>query len=130
MIKLYNNKKCSVIATKRVNENTVSRWGILSLKNKKNNSFQITNVIEKPKIKEAPSNYAIIGRYILPKKIMKEIKKLRPGQGNEIHVTDAIKNLIYKGEIFYGNIFKGKYLDCGTINGYIESGKEIFRIKK
>ena len=61
---------------------------------------------------------------------MKEIKKLRPGQGNEIHVTDAIKNLIYKGENFYGNIFKGKYLDCGTINGYIESGKEIFRIKK
>ena len=130
MIKLYNKKKCSVIATKRVNQNTVSRWGILSLKNKKNNSFQITNVIEKPKIKEAPSNYAIIGRYILPRKIMKEIKKLRPGQGNESHVTDAIKNLIYKGENFYGNIFKGKYLDCGTINGYIESGKEIFRIKK
>ena len=103
--------------------------GYFIFKNK-NNSFQITNVIEKPKIKEAPSNYAIIGRYILPRKIMKEIKKLRPGQGNEIHVTDAIKNLIYKGEIFYGNIFKGKYLDCGTINGYIESGKEIFRIKK
>ena len=105
MIKLYNKKKCSVIATKRVNQNTVSRWGILSLKNKKNNSFQITNVIEKPKIKEAPSNYAIIGRYILPRKIMKEIKKLRPGQ-NEIHVTDAIKNLIYKGEIFMAIFLK------------------------
>ena len=56
---------------------------------------------------------------------MKEIKKLKPGHGKEIHITDAIKNLIYKNEIFYGNIFKGKYLDCGTLSGYINSGIEI-----
>ena len=54
-----------------------------------------------------------------------EIKKLKPGQGNEIHITDAIRNLIYKSNKFYGNIFKGKYLDCGTLNGYIKSGIEI-----
>jgi UTP--glucose-1-phosphate uridylyltransferase len=56
---------------------------------------------------------------------MSEIKKLKPGQGNEIHITDAIRNLIYKSNKFYGNIFKGKYLDCGTLNGYIKSGIEI-----
>ena len=56
---------------------------------------------------------------------MSEIKKLKPGQGNEIHITDAIRNLIYKGNSFYGNIFKGKYLDCGTLNGYINSGVAI-----
>ena len=56
---------------------------------------------------------------------MVEIKKLSPGQGNEIHITDAIRNLIYKNNKFYGNIFKGKYLDCGTLNGYIKSGIEI-----
>ena len=60
---------------------------------------------------------------------MKEIKRLKPGQGNEIHITDAIKNLIYKNENFYGNIFKGKYLDCGTLNGYINSGIEISKEK-
>ena len=49
----------------------------------------------------------------------------KPGQGKEIHITDAIKNLIFKNEKFYGNIFKGKYLDCGTLNGYIKSGIEI-----
>ena len=125
MIKLHKQKKSSIIATKRVPKKTVSRWGILSLKNKKKNFFQITDVVEKPKIKDAKSNYAIIGRYILPKKIMKEIKQLKPGQGKEIHITDAIKNLIYKNEIFYGNIFKGKYLDCGTLSGYINSGIEI-----
>ncbi len=127
MIKLHKQKKSSIIATKKVPKKSVSRWGILSLKNKNRKSFQITDVIEKPKLQNAPSNYAIIGRYILPKKIFKEIEKLNPGQGNEIHITDAIKNLIYKDEKFYGNIFKGKYLDCGTLQGYINSGIEILK---
>ena len=130
MIKLYKVKKSSVIATKTVNKKTVSRWGILSIKNKKKNFFEISDVIEKPNIKSAPSNFAIIGRYILPKQIMNEIKKLKPGKNNEIHITDAIKNLISKGDKFYGNIFKGKYLDCGTLQGYINSGIEIEKLKK
>ena len=130
MINFHKLKKSSVIATKTVNKKTLSRWGILSIKNKKKNSFEISDVIEKPDIKSAPSNYAIIGRYILPKKIINEIKKLKPGKGNEIHITDAIKNLIYKGNKFYGNIFKGKYLDCGTLKGYIKSGLEIEKLKK
>ena len=130
MIKLHNKMNCSVIATKSVKKKDVSRWGILSLKNKNKNYFKITDVIEKPKIKEAPSNYAIIGRYILPKLILRKIKELKPGQGNEIHITDAIKSLIKENELFYGNIFKGKYLDCGTLNGYINSGIKISREKK
>ena len=92
--------------------------------------FRIKNVIEKPSIKQAPSNYAIIGRYILPSKIFSEITKLKAGQGGEIHITDAIKNLIYNGEKFFGNIFMGKYLDCGTINGNIQSGIKIFKGQK
>ena len=129
MLSLFKKLKSSIIATMRVNPKTVSRWGILSLKNKKKNYFQITDVIEKPKKKESPSNYAIIGRYILPKLIMKEITKLKPGRGNEIHITDAIKNLLNKSEKFYGNIFKGKYLDCGTLNGYIKSSLETSKLK-
>jgi len=127
MIKLHNKTKSSIIATKVVDKNTVSRWGILSIKNKKKKYFQIKDVVEKPKINQAPSNYAIIGRYILPSKIFSEIKKLKPSQGGEIHITDAIRNLIYKGNIFFANIFKGKYLDCGTINGYIQSSIQIFK---
>ena len=130
MITLYNKKRSSIIATKKVDKKSVSRWGILSLKNKKKNCFEITNVVEKPSIKNAESNYAIIGRYILPYKILSEIKKLKAGQGGEIHITDAIRNLINKNEKFYGNIFKGKYLDCGTLKGYIKSGFEIKRRKK
>ena len=130
MIKLHKKTKGSIIATKKVDKKTVSRWGILSIENKKKNYFRIKDVIEKPSMKQAPSNYAIIGRYILPSEIFNEIKKLKPGQGNEIHITDAIKNLIYKGSNFYGNIFMGKYLDCGTISGYIKSSIEIFKGKK
>ena len=106
MINLYKKFKSSVIATKKVKKETVSRWGILSIKNKKKNYFEIKDVIEKPTIKKAPSNYAIIGRYILPSKIFSEIKKLKPGQGGEVHITDAIKNLIFKNNKFYGNILK------------------------
>ena len=127
MINLHKKTKGSIVATKRINKKTVSRWGILSIKNKSKNYFQINDVVEKPSIKKAPSNYAIIGRYILPVNIFYEIKKIKPGQGGEIHITDAIRNLIFKGNNFFGNIFRGKYLDCGTINGYIQSSIQIFK---
>ena len=130
MMKLHNKLKGSIIATKRVNRKTVSRWGILSVKNKNKHYFQIKDVVEKPTIKKAPSNFAIIGRYILSAKIFTEIKKLRPGQGGELHITDAIKNLIHRKNKFYGSIFRGKYLDCGTLKGYIQSSIEIARGKK
>ena len=71
MLLLHKKFSCSVIASKKVKSKTVSRWGILGYKKKQKNSFLINEVIEKPKIKEAPSNFAIIGRYILPTKILK-----------------------------------------------------------
>ena len=76
-------------------------------------------------MREAPSNYAIIGRYILPKKILSVLKNQNRGKGGEIHITDAIKTLIKKNEKFYGNIFKGKYIDCGTLEGFVKSGIKI-----
>ena len=125
MITLHKKTKGSVIATRKVERRTVSRWGILGFKNKQRNSFLINEVIEKPKVSEAPSNYAIIGRYILPKKILSVLKHQKKGRGGEIHITDAIKTLVKRNEKFYGNIFKGKYIDCGTLQGFINSGLTI-----
>ena len=125
MINLHKRTKGSVIATRRVERKTVSRWGILGFKNKKKNSFLINKVIEKPKLRDAPSNYAIIGRYILPKKILSILKRQKKGKGGEIHITDAIKTLLTKNEKFYGNIFRGKYIDCGTLEGFINSSLMI-----
>jgi UTP--glucose-1-phosphate uridylyltransferase len=128
MIKLYTKYKSSVIASKKVKKNDVSRWGIFDLKKLNKSSFLIKDVIEKPSLKNAPSNYAIIGRYILPKKIFKILQNQKPGQNGEIHITDAIKTLIDKKEKFIGHIFSGKYLDCGTMKGYINSNLEISRL--
>ena len=129
MIQTHNKFKSSVMASMSVNKKTVSRWGIYKINKKLNiTDYLIKGVIEKPKIKEAPSNKAVIGRYILPKKIFAKLKNLKPGKGGEIHITDAIQNLIYENKKFIAHNFSGKYLDCGTMDGYINSSKEIAKL--
>ena len=121
--------KCSVMASMKVKKNNVSRWGIYSVSKRLNkDNFFIKDVIEKPTIKNAPSTNAVIGRYILPKKIFSKLKNLKPGKGGEIHITDAIKKLINEGDKFIGHKFLGKYLDCGSMSGYIKSGIEISKL--
>ena len=128
MLKLHQRYNSSVIASKKVKAHEVSRWGIFKLKKFSKNNFLIKDVVEKPKTNLAPSNYAVIGRYILPTKIFNILKKQKPGQNGEIHITDAIRKLIHKKEKFIGHVFDGKYLDCGTMKGYINSSLEISKI--
>ena len=128
MINLHNKYKSSVIASKRVKKENVSRWGIFDIKKVNKKIFVIKDVIEKPTMKEAPSRYAVIGRYILPKKIFPILKKQRPGKNGEIHITDSIRTLIFKENKFIGHIFSGKYLDCGSMNGYINSTLQISKL--
>ena len=128
MIKLHNKYKSSVIASKKVNRSTVSRWGIFDFNKINKRNFLIKDVIEKPSIESAPSNYAVIGRYILPAKIFKILEKQTPGQNGEIHITDSIRTLIHQKNKFIGHVFSGKYLDCGTMKGYINSFTEISKI--
>jgi UTP--glucose-1-phosphate uridylyltransferase len=85
-------------------------------------------VVEKPSIKNAPSNKAVIGRYILPKAIFKKLLNQKPGKGGEIHITDAIQSLINDNEKFIAHNFTGKYLDCGTMDGFIKSNIEIGKL--
>ena len=88
-------------------------------------NFIIKRVVEKPNTNQAPSNNAVIGRYILPKTIFNKLTTLKPSQGGEIHITDAIQSLINDNYKFMGHNFSGKYLDCGTMSGYINSTLEI-----
>ncbi len=126
MIKIHRRYKSSVMASMNVNKKTVSRWGIFKLKKKLDrNNYLIKDVIEKPSIASAPSNKAVIGRYILPKKIFSKLSKQKPGKGGEIHITDAIQSLINENSKFIAHNFSGKYLDCGSMNGYIKSTLEI-----
>ena len=126
MIRSHNKYKTSVMASMTVDKKTVSRWGIYKLNKKINKKdYLINGVIEKPNIKQAPSNKAVIGRYILPKTIFSKLINMKPGKGGEIHITDAIQLLINDNEKFLAHNFSGKYLDCGTMKGYINSSKEI-----
>ena len=129
MIKIHKKYKSSVMASMNVDKKTVSRWGIFKLKKNldKENSL-IEDVIEKPSIKDAPSSKAVIGRYILPKKIFNLLLNQKPGKGGEIHITDAIQRLIKNEENFIAHNFSGKYLDCGTMHGYINSTLEIAKL--
>ena len=129
MIKVHKKYKSCVMASMNVKRSTVSRWGIFKLKKHfdKNNSL-IDDVIEKPTIKNAPSNKAVIGRYILPIKIFSKLSNLKPGKGGEIHITDAIQLLINENQTFIAHSFSGKYLDCGTMDGYIKSTLEIAKL--
>ena len=126
MINIHSRYKSSVMASMNVNKKTVSRWGIFKLSKKLDrNNYLIKDVIEKPSIDSAPSNKAVIGRYILPKKIFSKLSKQKPGKGGEIHITDAIQSLINDKNKFIAHNFSGKYLDCGSMNGYIKSNLEI-----
>ena len=129
MISIYKKKKCSIMASMKVNRKSVNRWGIYSKKSSINkNNFFIKDVVEKPNINSAPSNNAVIGRYILPRKIFKKLKNQKKGKGGEIHITDAIRKLIAEGEKFIAHSFNGRYLDCGTMSGYIKSSQEISKL--
>ena len=129
MINSHKRYNTSVMASMSVNKNTVSRWGIYKLGKKINkNDYLIKGVVEKPTTKDAPSNKAVIGRYILPKVIFSKLLNVKPGKGGEIHITDAIQSLIKDDEKFIAHNFLGKYLDCGTMSGYINSSKEISKL--
>jgi UTP--glucose-1-phosphate uridylyltransferase len=128
MIATHKKFNSCVMASMKVDKNEVSRWGIFDIKKKIDNmNFIIESVVEKPSIKQAPSNSAVIGRYILPKTIFSKLHKLKPSKGGEIHITDAIQLLINDNIKFVGHNFSGKYLDCGTMSGYINSTLEIIK---
>ncbi len=129
MISIHKKLNCSVMASMRVKKKDTNRWGIYSIDKKiDKKNFLIKDVIEKPSPSTAPSTNAVIGRYILPKAIFSKLNKQKKGIGGEIHITDSIRKLILENHKFIGHNFAGKYLDCGTMNGYIKSSVEISKL--
>ena len=129
MIKIHKKYNSSVMASMKVQKNNVSRWGIYKLNKKLDKrNFLIDDVVEKPSTNNAPSNKAVIGRYILPKKIFSKLLNQKPGKGGEVHITDSIQKLIRENNKFIAHDFSGKYLDCGSMNGYIKSSLEISKL--
>jgi UTP--glucose-1-phosphate uridylyltransferase len=122
MIKIYEKYQCSIIAIEEVHPKETSKYGIISGELVKNsdNIYNVNNLIEKPRKGEAPSNLAIIGRYILTPDIFEILKNIKPGKGNEIQLTDALISQAKQGNVIALK-FKGKRFDCGSIEGYVEA---------
>jgi UTP--glucose-1-phosphate uridylyltransferase len=122
MIEVYNQFQCSVVAIQEVPMNQTHNYGIISGTpiNNSINTYQVNDMIEKPDLKNAPSNMAIIGRYILTPDIFDILKKIKPGKNGEIQITDAL-NILAKKEKVIAYKFNGKRFDCGSIKGYVNA---------
>jgi len=122
MIEIYNQYQCSVVAIQEVPINQTKKYGIIAgnLLNNSNDTYQVTNMVEKPEEKNAPSNMAIIGRYILTPDIFDILNNIKPDKNGEIQITDALLVQAKQGKVIAYK-FKGRRFDCGSITGYLEA---------
>ena len=122
MIEIHNQHQCSVVAIEEVPMNQTHKYGIISGKQIEgsNDTFIVTDMIEKPEQNKAPSNMAIIGRYILTPDIFNILKKIKPDKHGEIQITDALLVQAKQAKVIAYK-FKGKRFDCGSVKGFLEA---------
>ncbi len=129
MMAVFEKYGGSVIAIQRVKRSAVSSYGIIRGRLVPDEQwdgrlFQIEDMVEKPKPSEAPSNLAVIGRYVLTPAVFRELSATRPGAGKEIQLTDALRRLLKKEKVF-GYVFEGKRYDAGDKLGFLQATVEM-----
>ncbi len=124
MINVYERYKCSVLAVQRVERRDVPRYGIIAPKEVEPRVYQVTDLVEKPSIEQAPSNLGIVGRYILTPEIFACLEKTPPGKGGEIQITDGLY-LLLQEEAIYGYEFEGTRYDTGSKIGFLKASVEM-----
>jgi len=129
MVKLYEKYKCSIVAIMEVPEDQTYKYGVIDGKEIEEGVYMVSNMVEKPEPKEAPSNLAIIGRYILTPDIFEVIKNTKPGKNGELQITDALMNLAKNGMVLAYK-FKGQRFDCGSVDGYVEATNYLYDLEK
>ena len=129
MVKVYEKYRCSVVAVMEVEPEQVSSYGVVSGKFIEDDLMMVSDMVEKPALDEAPSNLAIIGRYILTPDIFEILEHTAPGKNGEIQITDALLNQAKNGVVIAYK-FKGKRFDCGSVDGYVEATKYFYEMMK
>ena len=124
LIKVHERLGGSVIALEHVAPNDVSRYGIVSGREVEPGIFSIEDMVEKPPVEEAPSNYAIMGRYVLSPTVFELLHTQGKGTGGEIQLTDALRTLA-KQEPVWGVVYKGRRFDCGTQKGWLSANVKL-----
>ena len=118
MIDLYEKTKTSVVLTTKVTDEETQRYGVLDTDAKENGHINVKGFVEKPKLGTAPSNYAVMGRYVFTPRVFDFLENAEPGAGGEIQLTDAMHKLAQE-EGFCGHLLDGLRLDCGDKPGYV-----------
>ncbi|WP_456479570.1 UTP--glucose-1-phosphate uridylyltransferase GalU [Nautilia sp.] len=126
MTELYKKFKCTIIAIEEVPKDQVNKYGVIKGKKIEENIYMIEDMVEKPEPEKAPSNLAIIGRYILTPDIFELLEMTKPGKGGEIQLTDALLKQAKEGMVI-GYKFKGKRFDCGSVQGFIEATNYFYQ---
>ena len=127
MIDVYNKTGSSVLATQEIEGKAISAYGVLDAKPADTHAsrlYEVKNLVEKPKPEDAPSNLAIIGRYVLTPRIFEMLEATEPGKGGELQLTDGIKQLL-KHEKVYGYTFEGTRHDTGDKLGMLKATVEF-----
>lgn len=120
MVKLYNQFRCTIVAIEEVPEDEVHKYGVIKGESMMEGLYRVTDMVEKPSKEDAPSNLAIIGRYILTPDIFDKIRNTPPGRNGEVQITDAILQQAQEGFVLAYK-FKGKRFDCGSVKGFVEA---------
>ncbi len=129
MIEVYERYESPVIATMRVEGKAISRFGVIDAEQVEENVFLINDMVEKPRFEDAPSDLAIIGRYILTPDIFQAIERTEQGAGGEIQITDAMRLMLKEGKPFYAVQLEGKRHDAGDKLGFLIATVE-FALKR
>jgi UTP--glucose-1-phosphate uridylyltransferase len=133
MMDVFEESQCSIIATQEVNGPAISSYGVLDAQKIEGKfdgrAFNVRSLVEKPKQEEAPSNLAIIGRYILTPTIFETLERTPLGAGGELQLTDGLRGLLSAGEKIYGYTFEGKRHDAGDKLGFLKATVE-FALKR
>lgn len=128
LIDCYDEYKTTILGVQKVPHNDVSKYGIVDAMHIEKSVYKVKNLVEKPKIEEAPTDIAILGRYIITPQIFDILSKTKPGKGGEIQLTDALKTLM-QSEAMYAYTFEGTRYDVGDKLGFLKATVE-FALKR
>lgn len=125
MVKLYQQFRCSIVAIEEVPKDQVHRYGVIDGEVLSGDLIRVTDMVEKPDPADAPSNLAIIGRYVLSPDIFDIIENTEPGRNGEVQITDALMQQARDGCVIAYK-FKGQRMDCGSVEGFVDATNYCF----
>jgi len=124
-VKLFEKYQCSIVAIEEVPAEETYKYGVIDGEEEEEGVFRIRQMVEKPDPSEAPSNLAIIGRYILTPDIFDILRDTPPGRNGELQITDALMTQASEGRVL-GYRFKGRRFDCGSVEGFVEATNHCY----